>query len=432
MGRKRLVGPEYYEHKGTGRGRAVWWEGESRRERLLPGPFNSKESKAAFGRLLLEQQVAPLAVEGRAELLLVEVLDAYFTHAAAHYRGPDGLPTSEMAEVKLVVRALRETYGAEPVGDFGPRKLKALRHGWVVAKLSRGEANRRTSIVKRIFKWAASEELIPVAVHTALGTVAGLQKGRTAARETEPIAPVCDDVVDAIFPHLNRHVRGLIEFQRLTGCRPGEACAIRLCDVDRSGDVWMFRPRLHKNTHKGKGRVVAIGPKAQTLVAPFFTDDPTAYLFSAAAAVAEVRTARSAARLTPRYESHLARNAAKRKKKPKRAPAARYTTHSYSVAVSRACDLAFPPPAELGPKPKESKAKWWARLTADERQQVKAWRKAHRWHPNQLRHSVATAVRKEHGLEAAQVLLGHERADVTQIYAEKNEALAAAIAAKRG
>ncbi|HEY1189474.1 MAG TPA: site-specific integrase [Gemmata sp.] len=54
------------------------------------------------------------------------------------------------------------------------------------------------------------------------------------------------------------------------------------------------------------------------------------------------------------------------------------------------------------------------------------------WHPNQLRHSFGTWVRREHGLEAAQVLLGHSRADVTQVYAELNEALAAEIAKKIG
>ena len=61
-----------------------------------------------------------------------------------------------------------------------------------------------------------------------------------------------------------------------------------------------------------------------------------------------------------------------------------------------------------------------------------ALRRAHRWNPNQLRHSYATKVRNEHGLEAAQVLLGHARADVTQIYAERNERLAAAVAARSG
>ena len=63
---------------------------------------------------------------------------------------------------------------------------------------------------------------------------------------------------------------------------------------------------------------------------------------------------------------------------------------------------------------------------------MKSWRKKRRWHPNQLRHSFATRVRKEHGLEAAQVLLGHSRADVTQIYAERNEELAGSVAARIG
>jgi integrase len=42
------------------------------------------------------------------------------------------------------------------------------------------------------------------------------------------------------------------------------------------------------------------------------------------------------------------------------------------------------------------------------------------WHPNQIRHTYATEVRREHGLEAAQILLGHTYADVTQVYAERD------------
>jgi hypothetical protein len=39
------------------------------------------------------------------------------------------------------------------------------------------------------------------------------------------------------------------------------------------------------------------------------------------------------------------------------------------------------------------------------------------WAPNQLRHMVGTKIRREIGLEASQVVLGHAHADVTQIYA---------------
>ena len=55
-----------------------------------------------------------------------------------------------------------------------------------------------------------------------------------------------------------------------------------------------------------------------------------------------------------------------------------------------------------------------------------------RWSPNQLRHSAATEIRSRYGLEAVQTVLGHAKADVTQIYAERNEALAASVASMIG
>lgn len=54
------------------------------------------------------------------------------------------------------------------------------------------------------------------------------------------------------------------------------------------------------------------------------------------------------------------------------------------------------------------------------------------WHPNQLRHATGTAVRRRYGLEAAQVYLDHARADVTEIYAERDLTLAKSIAREIG
>ena len=49
------------------------------------------------------------------------------------------------------------------------------------------------------------------------------------------------------------------------------------------------------------------------------------------------------------------------------------------------------------------------------------------WHPGQLRHTFATEVRRRFGLEAAQILLGHSKADVTQVYAERDQGLAVSV-----
>jgi site-specific recombinase XerC len=49
------------------------------------------------------------------------------------------------------------------------------------------------------------------------------------------------------------------------------------------------------------------------------------------------------------------------------------------------------------------------------------------WSPNQLRHARATELRRNYGLEAAQTVLGHREADVTQLYAERDFELAKQI-----
>ena len=54
------------------------------------------------------------------------------------------------------------------------------------------------------------------------------------------------------------------------------------------------------------------------------------------------------------------------------------------------------------------------------------------WTPNQLRHSAATEIRRQFGLEAVQVALGHAHANVTQIYAERDLTLAAEVMRKIG
>jgi integrase len=188
-----------------------------------------------------------------------------------------------------------------------------------------------------------SEELAPPAVNQAVATVAGLQKGRTAAREKESVGPVDDAVVDATLPFLGRHVRGLVEFQKLTGCRPGEACAVRRCDIDTGGENWLYKPPHHKTAHRGKSRTITIGPRAQALLREFFTHNITEYLFSPRRAVEE----RMAKRKTPRYPSHMARNAARRVTSPRRPLREKYDRGSYGLAIYRACDRALPLPHHL-------------------------------------------------------------------------------------
>jgi integrase len=433
MPRPRALVPKLLHHKSSGQGRVAYAGNE-----YWLGTFGSPECKRRYAALLQrlrgdEQPPAPAEVR-EAEpgvLTVTELVERFCEHAVAYY-GPG---SSEFVTFGAALRPLRATFGPTAAADFGPLDLRRWRAEQVKAlDWSRVYANAQTRRVRHVFRWAVSHELLAPAVHQALATVEGLRAGRTEARESAPVLPVAVADVDATLPFVTRHVRGLIEFQRLTGCRPGEACSLRLADVDRTGDVWLYRPQKHKTKHRGKARVIAIGPKARAVLDQFPTADPNEYVFSPKRAVAEVLAARAANRKTPRYPSHVQRNAAKRKAKSARTrpPADRYTTVTYRRSVDRACDLAFPAPGELARRKGESKAKWVARLTPRQKKELAEWRAAHRWSVNRLRHTFATTARKSHGLEAAQVVLGHAKADVTQVYAERDLALAVKVASELG
>jgi integrase len=440
MPRRPNTVPSYLHHKPTNQAYVRLPDGSGGRTVVYLGIFDSSASRSEYARILAELAAAPaslppatrLASTTRTDITVNEVFLAFWSHAEVYYRRPDGGPTSAIDGFRAALRIGRALYGATRAHEFGPLALDAVRARMVKLGWARTTVNGRVGKLKLVFKWAASRELVPAAVCEGLRTLVGLSKGRTPAREMAPVSPVEDAVVDATLPFLNRHVRGLVEFERLTGCRPGEACRVRRCDIDTSGVVWVYRPTHHKTAWRGKTRIVAVGPKAQALLKEFFTPNPDDYLFSPRRAVEEVNAARAANRKTPLYPSHLRHNAARRKAKPRRAPRDRYTRVSYGQAVDRACDRAFPPTGDLAQFPKESAAKWWARLTAEQRDRVKAWRKAHRWHPNQLRHGYATKARKQFSLEHAGAALGHSKLSVTEVYAERDAGLAAAVAARIG
>lgn len=203
----------------------------------------------------------------------------------------------------------------------------------------------------------------------------------------------------------------------------------------------------HKTRHRGKGRVVAVGPRGQAVLLAYLAgrtppppeadafdlSDPTARLVAADLYQQHARPAESsllrdvsrpvvllaggvvdpdgfvfdaardkAERLAawrPARKSKVRPSQRNRRKAaPARVPGAGYRPHAYAHAVRVACEKAGVP----------------------------------HWHPNQLRYLRGTEVRKGFGLEAAQVVLGHARADVTQVYAERDLALALGVAARTG
>jgi integrase len=396
--------PKYRKHKASGQA-VVTIAG---RDHYL-GPWRSKASKVEYDRLVGEWLAAGRPASGLAaadDLTVTELLARYWRFGQQHYR-KEGEPTGELNNIRLAAKPLNELYGHTRVADFGPLALKALREHWIGAGLCRNVINQRAGIIRRIFKWGVSEALVPPAVLQGLQAVDGLQRGRTHARETEPIGPVDDATVDATLPHLPTVVADMVRFQRLVGCRPGEVCSLRPCDVDTTGDVWVYRPASHKTEHHGRERRIYIGPQGQDVLRPYLLRDKLVACFSPADSEKKRRAALSERRVTP--QSCGNRPGTNRKRRPTRTPADRYNKDSYANAIRRACDKTWPAPDGLS--------------EADARD----WREKHRWSPNQLRHSVATKLRAGYGIEAAQTVLGHADPKITLTYAERDFALAARI-----
>ena len=441
MGRRRKGEPPRYRfHKQSGQAVVSLPRGDGTYHDVLLGPFDTPESRLEYARVIAEWEAngrQMLCRKGGATgLSLNEVILAYWQHAEGYYRHPDGTPTSEADNIRLALRPLKRLYGHTSAADFDSLALEALREEMVRAGHCRNRVNKDVSRVRRLFKWAAARKLVPLSVHESLATVEGLRAGRSAARETAPVRPVAEEVVEATLPFMRPQVAAMVKLQQLSGMRPGEVVAMRGMDLEMSGKVWAYRPGSdagphgkHKTAYRGQSRVVLLGPKAQVLLKPWLRLNLQEYLFQPRESAAQYRAELRRARKTPLTPSQARRRP---KKDPKRSPGDRYRVSSYDHAVMSACDAAFPPPEPLARRPGETMKGWLARIGPEGWAEVRKWRKAHRWRPNMLRHAKATQIRREVGLDAARAVLGHRSPQVTEVYAELDAAQAAEVMERLG
>jgi hypothetical protein len=218
--------------------------------------------------------------------------------------------------------------------------------------------------------------------------------------------------------------------------RPGEVTVMRGLDLEMTGKVWAYRPGSdagphgkHKTAYRGQSRVILLGPRAQEVLRPWLRLNLQEYLFQPREAMAQYRAELRRKRKTPVTPGQAKRRP---KKNPRRTAGDRYRVSSYDHAVMDACDTAFPPPEPLARREGETKKGWLARIGAEGWAEVQRWRKAHRWHPNQLRHAKATELRREFGLDATRAVLGHRSPQVTEVYAELDLNRAAEVMERLG
>jgi integrase len=404
----------------------------------LLGRYGSNESREAYNRLIAEWLAGrdtPPMKEERPPLTINEVMLAYWKHAVAYY-GFDRSHRGDEYCLRDALRVLRLFYGSTPASNFGPKSLKVVRQQMIEKGWSRTYTNAQIDRIRRMFRWAAEEELLPGQVHQDLRTVSGLRSGKTEARETNKVRPVPTDRLDASLQYMSSTVQDMVRLQLLTGCRPDEVCRLRPIDIDmRNSLCWLYRPGsdegshgTHKTSHHGHDRIILIGPQGQEVLRPYLNKQPDAYCFSPQESEAARYFIRHAKRRSPMTASQTRRRQNQNRRRP---PGARYDTHGYRRAIKRACDAAFPPPLYLARRKNESRNAWLARLTPEQRSELQAWRKQHRWSPNQLRHNRATELRP-YGLDLTKTILGHSKVETSLIYAERDLAAAMELVARIG
>jgi integrase len=228
-------------------------------------------------------------------------------------------------------------------------------------------------------------------------------------------------VIEATLPHVSDQVAAMIQLQRLTGMRSGEVTIMRGCNLDTRGKVWIYTPDTHKTAWHGHQRQVYLGPRSQAIIRPFLKANLQAYLFSPADAEAARCEKRFGAcgpgRKTRVYPSEMRSRAERRQRRKGRKLRERYSPDTYLQAIRYGIEAAN--------RLRLAQAKA-AGQAVDEVELVP------HWHPHQLRHTAATSLRREFGIEVARIILGHRSPAITEIYAETDHRQAIAVTQKIG
>jgi integrase len=322
------------------------------------GKHGTEQAQEAYDRHLAEWLSRGKQPPPSAALTVSQVLHAFWIHAQQHYRHKDGSPTTEQRDIKYSLKPLRQLYGSSPVTEFGPLAFKAVRQQMISLGWCRSLVNQRMGRIRRVFRWAVAEQLIPLAILQALETVPDLPKYRSQAPEPPAVLPVTVEEVNAARPFFSKVIAAMVDLQLLTGMRPGEVVLLRGVDLQIKGEEWLFTPATHKNAWRDQKRIIPLGPKARDLLKPWLRTNLTEYLFRPGDACGGRSTC---------FGKPLAE---------------RYHVCAYGRAIHRACTKAGIPP----------------------------------WHPHQLRHAFGTAASLALGKEHTQAALGHESPQATALY----------------
>ena len=401
-------------HKASGQAVVYLPDATGKRRPVYLGPHGSTEAtkryRDAIAQHLAGQAVSTAGTKANREPTVARVVADFLVWTAGYYRDADGNLSGEVTNLRHACVPLLHVLRDRRADSLTCADLHAVRdhfaqqrhglkrdeHGQPIPGTGKLRFRRYVNAVMRrvraVLRWGAENGLVPGNVWHSLSALRPLTYGRGGLPETTAKEAVPRELVDAALPHLPPTLQAAVELMWWSGLRVGELCNLRMCDLDRSAPVWIYKPASHKGTWKGRDRVIRFGPRCIELLRPLLCADANAHLFQAVQVVKERKEAKRASRKTKVQPSQLARDG-----RPKQRHADRLTASVVRIAIYRACDAA----------------------------------NVQRWSPHLLRHAAGTRLVREVGDEAARVQLGHADERMVRRYSlGADDALGREVAAR--
>jgi integrase len=277
MGRKRQWPPLPRPHPQSGQER-VRWAGHD----YYLGPIGSEQARKAYADLLVklaegeaETRKTPQARQG---ISIAEVVLLWETYASERF---DPTRSDGRIQYKLALNPVVKLFATLPAKKFGTVELDQVREEMIRSGLASKVIARRVTRIKTVWRWAERKGHVPEGRWAALRALEPLPSNDARVRQAKGRETMSETYLEQVAACCSLTVASMLRMQFWSGARSGEIRGARIEEIDRSAEIWVYRPPRHKNSWRGKTREIYLGPKAQAAITACLQNRNNGYLFEA-------------------------------------------------------------------------------------------------------------------------------------------------------
>lgn len=229
--------------------------------KLARGRANKADALRKFHELELAERIAPNP--DAVNLTVAGVIEAYLGHARTR------CAVATFAQRTQYLQLFAEAHGWRRVNDSDCKPLHLT--SWLDAHPEwKSDWSRATitAIVQGPFNWAVQQRLVAANPFRGVATSTGMPRRPITDEEFEKLLAA---IVGRRFksgPSPADRFREILTFLRLTGARPGEACALKWENVDLAkGCALLSKHKTAKTQKAPKPRVIVFDDEVRRLLA---------------------------------------------------------------------------------------------------------------------------------------------------------------------